>query len=193
MNHAMDSVLPLLQRLFLEKPWALLAWAAVAMIVGTLVQAMLGKGSHALAILPRSVGGTVGIVTAPFVHMGPSHLLANLPPFLVMGALVVLRLGSDRFVETAAIVAVGSGVLVWCFARRASHMGASGVVFGLFGYLLGLAYLTRRSSDVLVALAVLVVYGGMLAGLRPARRGTSWESHLFGLLVGLAKVWWLRR
>ena len=134
----------------------------------------------------------MGIVTGPFLHANVAHLIANLPPFIVLGVLV-LRLGSDRFVETCAIVAVGSGVLLWLFGRRGAHMGASGVVFGFFGYLIGLAYFTRAMTDVLVAAAVLLVYGGMLAGLKPARRETSWEGHLFGLAVGLAKVWWLRR
>jgi membrane associated rhomboid family serine protease len=110
----------------------------------------------------------------------------------VLGALV-LRQGSRSFVETAAIVALGSGALVWLLARRGAHMGASGVVFGLFGYLLGLAYFTRTTADILVAAIVLLVYGGMLAGIKPARRQTSWEAHLFGLLVGVAKVWWLGR
>jgi membrane associated rhomboid family serine protease len=72
-------------------------------------------------------------------------------------------------------------------------MGASGVVFGFFGYLIGLAYFTRATSDLLVAAGVIVVYGGLLAGLKPVRKETSWEGHLFGLIVGLAKVWWLRR
>ena len=192
MNHVFDFVLPLLHRGFAEKPWALLAWPAVAMVVGTLARWMLGKHGQRLAIVPRTKGGLLGIVTGPFLHANLAHLVANLPPFLVLGALV-LRLGSHRFAETSAIVGLGSGCLVWLLARKGAHMGASGVVFGFFGYLIGLAYFTRAVSDVLVAAVVLVFYGGMLAGLKPARRETSWEGHLFGLLVGLAKVWWLRR
>jgi membrane associated rhomboid family serine protease len=192
MDHSFDLVVPLLRRVFAEKPWALLAWPAVAMVVGTFARWILGKNAQRLAIVPRTKGGLLGLATGPFIHANLAHLVANLPPFLVLGALV-LRLGNRRFAETAAIVALGSGVLLWLFGRRGAHMGASGVVFGFFGYLVGLAYLTRTTSDLLVAAAVLVVYGGMLAGLKPARTGTSWEGHLFGLLVGLAKVWWLRR
>jgi membrane associated rhomboid family serine protease len=192
MDHAFEVVLSFLHRLFAEKPWALLAWPAVAMVAGTLARWLLGQDGQRLAIVPRTKGGLLGIATAPFVHANVAHLIANLPPFLVLGALV-LRLGSDRFIETVAVVAMGGGALVWLLARRGAHMGASGVVFGFLGYLIGLAYFTRARSDLLVAAAVLVVYGGMLAGLKPARRETSWEGHFFGLLVGLAKVWWLRR
>jgi len=192
MEHAFALLPSLLHRVFAEKPWALLAWPTVAMVVGTLARWILGQGGQRLAIVPRTKAGLPGIVTGPFMHANLAHLVANLPPFLVLGGLV-LRLGNRRFAETAGIVALGSGALLWLFGRRGAHMGASGIVFGFFGYLVGLAYLTRTASDVLVAAAVLVVYGGMLAGLKPARRETSWEGHLFGLLVGLAKVWWLRR
>jgi membrane associated rhomboid family serine protease len=192
MNHALDFSLWPLHRLFAEKPWALLAWPTVLMVLGLVARWILGHGSQSLAIVPRTKAGLAGIVTGPFLHANVAHLIANLPPFIVLGALV-LRLGSRRFVETSAIVALGSGLLLWLFGRRGAHMGASGVVFGYFGYLIGLAYITRTMSDVLVAGAVLLVYGGMLAGLKPARRGTSWEGHLFGLAMGLAKVLWLRR
>ena len=192
MDHVPDFTLSLVHRIFAQRPWALLAWPAVAMVLGTILRWLLGQSSQRLAVVPRTKGGLMGIVTGPFLHANVAHLIANLPPFIVLGMLV-LRLGSHRFVETCAIVAVGSGVLLWLFGRRGAHMGASGVVFGFFGYLIGLAYFTRAMTDVLVAAAVLLVYGGMLAGLKPARRETSWEGHFFGLAVGLAKVWWLRR
>jgi membrane associated rhomboid family serine protease len=192
MDRAFELGWPLLHRVFAEKPWALLAWPAVAMVLGTLLRRLLGQGSQRLAIVPRTAGGLAGLLTGPFLHANLAHLAANLPPFVVLGALV-LRKGQGRFLETAAFVALGSGALVWLLARRGAHLGASGVVFGFFGYLLGLAYVTRSAWDIVVAAVVLLVYGGMLAGLRPARRETSWEAHLFGLLVGLAKVWWLRR
>ncbi len=187
-----SSLGPFLHRVFAEKPWALLAWPALAMVAGTLLRYLLGQGSQRLAIVPRSRAGLLGIATAPFLHANLAHLVANLPPFLVLGALV-LRQGTHAFVETAAMVALGSGMLVWGLARRGAHMGASGVVFGLFGDLVGRGYFLRTPSDLLIAGGVLILYGGILVGLAPARRHTSWEGHLFGLLVGLGKVWWLRR
>ncbi|MGA9657093.1 MAG: rhomboid family intramembrane serine protease [Polyangia bacterium] len=147
---SLEHLLALLHRMFTEAPWALLAWPGVAMIVATVARRLLGKAGQRLAIVPRTADGLVGIVTSPFPHANAAHLFANLPPFLVLGALT-LRLGSRRFIETTVIVVLGSGALVWLLGRKGAHMGASGVVFGLFGYLLGLAYFTRRSSDLLVA------------------------------------------
>lgn len=182
----------LLHRLFLERPWALLAWPVVVMVVTLPLRWLFGRLGQRLAIVPRTAAGLVGVVTAPFLHAGFAHLLANLPPFIVLGALV-LRKGSHRFVETGSIVALGAGLLTWLLARRGAHQGASGVIFGFFGYLLGLGIFLRTTDDLLIAVLVLLAYGGLLAGLKPARTQTSWEAHFFGFAVGLAKVWWLRR
>jgi len=189
---AADLAVPWLRRLFTEKPWAQLAWPVVAMLVGLPARWLLGHASQRLCIVPRTPAGLLGILTAPFLHANLAHLSANLPPFVVLGALV-LQKGSQRFVETAAVVVLGTGLLVWLFARRGAHLGASGVVFGFFGYLVGLGLFLHTTSDLLIAVLVLLAYGGLLLGLRPARGQTSWEAHLFGFTVGLAKVWWLRR
>jgi len=181
---------PYAHMLLAEKPLALLAWPTIAIGAGMLARYSLGKTSQRLAIVPRTAGGLVGVVTAPFLHANLAHFAANITPFVVLGALV-LRKGSDTFVETLAAVALGSGVLVWLLARKGAHMGASGLVFGLLGYLLSLAYVTRATGDLVIAGLVVLVYGGLLLGLKPARRGTSWEAHLFGLLVGMAKALWL--
>ncbi len=184
----MDIVLHFFRRMFTEKPFALLAWPVAAMVVGTLMRALLGKHASRLAIVPRTLGGLVGIVSAPFVHGNAAHLAANLPPFVVLGALV-LRHGERAFVTTATIIALGSGLLLWLLGRAAAHMGGSGVIFGFFGYLVALAYLTRAVTDVLIAGAIVLLYGSMLAGIKPARNGTSWEGHLFGLVAGIATAW----
>lgn len=158
------------------------------MCVGTLLRALLGQGASRLAIVPRTPGGLLGILTAPFVHGGAAHLAANLPPFIVLGVLV-LRHGQHTFLKTVLLIAIGSGLLLWLLGRSAAHMGASGVIFGLFGYLVALAYFSRGMTDVLIAVAVVLVYGSMLAGIKPARNGTSFEGHFFGLVAGIAVAW----
>jgi membrane associated rhomboid family serine protease len=158
------------------------------MIVGTLVGVLSPGTAALLAVVPRSRNGLVGLITAPFIHAGFPHLAANLPPFLVLGALVLRRAG-PQFLGIALAIALGQGALLWLFGRKAAHVGMSGVIFGFFGYLLALAWLTQTSADLLVAGCVLVFYGGMLAGIAPARNATSWEGHLFGLIAGLGTAW----
>ena len=184
----MDRVPEFLQRLYLQPPWCFLAWPAAAMIAGTIAAAILGKSAARLGVVPRTLPGLLGIVTAPFVHANAAHLAANLPPFLVLGALV-LRRDEPHFLAVAAAIALAQGGLVWLFGRNAAHVGMSGVIFGFFGYLLAAAWLTKSTADLLAGAGVLLFYGGMLAGLKPARDGTSWEGHLFGLLAGLGCTW----
>jgi membrane associated rhomboid family serine protease len=184
----MDDVTGLIARLFTEPPSCYLSWPAAAMAAGTLV-GMTSRGAAArLALVPRTGAGLVGLVTAPFVHTGLSHLAANLPPFLVLGALV-LRRGEAQFPSVALAIALGQGALLWLLGRRAAHVGMSGVVFGFLGYLLAAAWFTRTGTDLLVAAGVLLFYGSMLAGVAPARDGTSWDGHLLGLIAGLGIAW----
>jgi len=158
------------------------------MCAATILRAILGARANRLAVVPRSSGGLLGIITAPFVHGNAAHLAANLPPFIILGALV-LRHGQQTFIKTAVLIALASGTLLWLLGRTAAHMGASGVIFGFFGYLMALAYFSRGTTDVLIAVAVALVYGSMLAGIKPARNGTSFEGHFFGLVAGVATAW----
>jgi len=184
----MDRLLPFLHRLYFEAPWCYLSWPAMAMVAGTVSTLIAGKSAAGLGVRPRQASGLVGILTAPFVHANAAHLAANLPPFLVLGALV-LRRNEAQFVEVAATIALAQGALLWLFGRNAAHVGMSGVIFGFLGYLLAVGWLAQTPPDLLVAGGVLLFYGGMLAGLKPVRDGTSWEGHLFGLLAGLARAW----
>ena len=184
----MDDVLRFLGGIFTTRPVCLLAWPAAVMLLGALAGIFAPTLATRLAITPRTAGGLVGVVTAPFVHANWAHFSANLPPFLVLGWLV-LRRGEEKFWEVAVMIAVAQGALLWLCGRRAAHVGMSGVIFGFFGWLLAVAWFTRTTPDLLAAAGVLLFYGGMLAGVAPARDGTSWEGHLFGLIAGIATAW----
>lgn len=184
----MDDVVGFLARLFTDRPYYFLSWPAAAMVLGTLLTLASQATATKLAITPRTASGLIGIVTAPFIHANFAHLVANLPPFVVLGALI-LRRGDDEFLRVALLIAFAQGVVLWLCGRRAAHMGMSGVIFGFFGWLVGLAWFTRQADDLLIAGGVLVFYGGMLAGVAPARNGASWEGHLFGLIVGGGVAW----
>ena len=184
----MDDVTGFLIRLLTQSPWSYLTWPAVAMVAGTVVGKTSTRAARALAVVPRTAAGLVGLFTAPFVHANLAHLAANLPPFVVLGALV-LRRGEAQFPSVVLSIAAGEGVLLWLLGRKAAHVGMSGVVFGLLGYLVALAGFTRATPDLLAAGGIMLFYGGMLAGVAPARNGTSWEGHLFGLLAGVGAAW----
>ena len=145
-------------------------------------------------IRPRELSGLGGILWAPFLHGGFTHLFANAVPFAVLGWLVLIRDVRD-FVGVSAIVAVTSGLGTWLIGPSASvHVGASGLIFGYFGFLLVAGWFERRVVPLLISMLVLFSYGGLLFGVLPGTPGVSWQMHLFGFVGGvLAARFFTRR
>lgn len=139
-------------------------------------------------IVPRHLAGIPGILWAPFLHGSFQHLAANTAPLLILGGILSARNRSE-FLTVAALGTVLGGALTWAFARNASHIGASGLVFCLFGYLASLAYFRRTLGTLLLSAVCLLAYGGMLKGLFPTSKGISWESHVAGLVAGVLLAW----
>lgn len=142
-----------------------------------------------LGIRSWEPAGLIGIVAAPLLHASWPHLIANSVPFLVLGCLVAAE-GARRFWAVTAIVAVVGGLGTWIVnAPGTLTVGASGLVFGYFGYLVMRVFAPGRVSHrilyAVVALAVIAVYGtAMLAGVFAAGAGVSWQGHLFGAIGG---------
>lgn len=136
-------------------------------------------------IQPRSVGGLFGILLAPILHGGIGHLISNSIPFFILGGLVMLRGGVKQFALVTAVTTIVGGLCVWLVAGSSSvHIGASGVVFGYFGYLLARAIFERSLGGILIAVVVVMLYGGFIWGVLPTVPGVSWEGHLFGAASG---------
>ena len=137
-------------------------------------------------IQPRSLTGLRGILFAPFLHSGLSHLMANTLPFLALGFLSSSRRLADFFVVSASAALVG-GLGTWLIGGSGTvHIGASGVIFGYLGFLMGRGIWERRLGAVALSLGVGLVFGGMIWGLLPfLYPGVSWEGHLFGFIGGL--------
>ncbi|TDB82107.1 rhomboid family intramembrane serine protease [Actinomadura sp. KC216] len=142
-------------------------------------------------IQPRDVNDLPDIFTAPFMHGGLGHLMANTVPFVVLGFIAAAR-GIAKFLVMSLIVIVVGGLGVW-FTSSANTLGSSILIFGFFGYLVGRGIFERRLVDIAIAVAVVAVYGTMLFGVIPGDAGISWQGHLFGLIGGVLGAWILRR
>ena len=151
----------------------------------SLVAFYVPKLQNHLALLPRRFDGLPGVLGMPFVHDSYGHLFANTMPLLVFGAMLVAR-GVRYFLCVALAVALLGGLALWAFGRTAMHIGASGVVFGLFGFLVVRGLYERRLTSIAITVFVTLTYGlSMLFGLVPLAGRVSWEGHLFGLLAGI--------
>ena len=135
------------------------------------------------------------LVFAPFLHVGLAHLLANTVPFIVLGGLIALQ-SPWRFAAVTVVGAVAGAMVAWLLGPSGSvHIGASGLVFAYFGWLIVRAVRERSVLAIVIGLLTLAVYGGVLWGLSPFQIGISWQDHLGGLLGGLAAAatWPVRR
>jgi len=154
-------------------------------IVDTVV---LDSRLQAHGIEPRQVDGLEGVLFAPLLHGGWTHIISNSIPFLVLGALV-MTYGLRRWITVTAVITVAGGLATWMMARRGIHIGASILVFGYFGFLLGVAWFERSMKSIGIAVAVALLYGGLIWGVLPTNSGVSWEGHLFGVLAGFGAAY----
>ena len=99
--------------------------------------------------------------------------MVNTVPFLVLGGLVALR-GAKAFLSVSVLVILCGGAALWLFGRASYHVGASGLIFGYFGYLVARGWYERSTVAILMALLTLFLYGGLVWGVLPSRSFISW-------------------
>ncbi len=145
----------------------------------------------AFGLIPRHVSGLDGVVGMPVLHGSFGHLMANTPPLLVMGVLLAATATRALLAVNAVVVGLG-GVLVWLLGTPAIHIGASGLVFGWFGFLVTRGLVDRSPAALVAALFVGLLYGSLIWGVLPGQPGVSWEAHLFGAIAGAVAAFIVR-
>jgi membrane associated rhomboid family serine protease len=136
-------------------------------------------------IKPRTPDGLLGILFYPFLHASFSHILNNSISFILFGVLILLR-DIRTFLTVTLFAVLISGLGIWLFGSPHSvHIGASGVIFGYFGYCISVGFIEKKLSTIIFSAAIIVLYGGMIFGILPLQNGISWEGHLFGLIGGV--------
>ena len=129
-----------------------------------------------------------GIALMPLLHGGFSHLISNLIPFIILGAILAAR---GEFVRVGILGTLGSGALVWLWPNTGLlHVGASGLVLCFFAFLVVRGLRTRQVYDLVISLGVGLFFGfSMWATLTNFSQGISWQGHVAGALVGGALAW----
>lgn len=174
------------------------AWQQAALLTGAFVavlwvleifDALTGHPLDAFGVQPRAEDGLVGVAAAPMLHFGFDHLVGNTVPVLVL-MFLTLATGIVRGLVATAIIWVVGGVGVWLFAQPGTnHAGASVLVFGWIVFLIVRGFRNRRSTEILIGVAVFLLYSGTLLGALPGQPGISWQGHLFGAIGGFLAAW----
>lgn len=149
-----------------------------------LINSLLDHRLNSFGLYPRDTQQLEGLLLWVFLHGDFRHLTMNTMPLLLLGWFVALR-GPLFFIQISLFITLAAGIAVWLFARESWHIGASGLVFGYFGFLVLRALTESSLTALLLGAVTLIYYGGLLVGVLPGADHISWEAHLAGLLAGL--------
>ncbi|MGX0904513.1 membrane associated rhomboid family serine protease [Roseovarius sp. MBR-79] len=178
-------------RVFFRRTAALAAFVALLWAI-QVVNWITGYGLiPAFGLIPRHGSGLDGVIAMPLLPGSFAHLMANTPPLLVMGGLLVASTTRALLPVNAVVIGLGGG-LVWLFGSSAIHIGASGLVFGWFGFLVARSFVDRSLITLGATLVVGVLYSSILWGVLPGQPGVSWEAHLFGAIAGAVAAFLIR-
>lgn len=171
--------------------WVMVGFLGVIWGVQLINWALGYRLSVDYGIHTRDPGDVTGLFTAPLLHLSWAHLEGNSGPLFIFGFLAAFR-GVRRFWALTALVAIVSGAGAWLTsAPHTVTAGASGVVFGYFGYVIVRGFFDRHRIDIVVGVVMALCFAYQFAVLLP-QRGVSWQGHVFGFVAGIAGGWILR-
>lgn len=148
-------------------------------------------GLNKMGIRPRTLAGLPGIIFSPFLHGDFNHLIFNSIPLFVLIDLILPQ-GKIVFYCISATIILLSGLLIWLFGQRGTHIGASSLIMGYFGYLLFRVFFHFTATTVVLAGFCLYYFGGLLLSIFPgAKKNVSWTGHIFGLVSGIFTAYYL--
>src|SRR5690554_1296676 len=144
-------------------------------------------GLYKYGVKPQTIEGVKGIFLMPFIHgqRDFSHIINNsVPTVILLSTLIYFYREIAGYV--VLFIWLGTGFLLWYLAvnTHSYHIGMSGVIYGLFGFLFVSGFFKKYLPLQVISLFVAFVYGSMIWGLFPMETGVSWEGHLSGFLVG---------
>jgi membrane associated rhomboid family serine protease len=147
------------------------------------IELNLGINLSIFGILPREPLGLLGVLLAPLLHGSIVHLVSNTLPLLLLGTTLYYfygKLAKRVFLLSYFL----TGALVWLFGRTSFHIGASGLIYGIASFLFFSGIVRAEFKSLVISIAVVIGYGGLVWGVLPTIPGISWESHLSGVIVG---------
>ena len=159
----------------------------------------VGMYLHLVQPIHHLPSGWWALFSTALVHIEVSHLVFNLIAFLALGQIVELTAGKIRFVILLFLVAWMAS-FSQLFFERAFGIGLSGVVYGIFGFMLGAApvnpyylWFVRKNAAMLIGWAILCVILTQFKLLiaNAAHFGGLIFGALCGLYYGLPRLRWV--
>lgn len=146
-------------------------------------QVRVDTSIRSFGVRPNETWGFLGAFTSPFLHGDISHLYNNTIPIFVLSMALFFFYPKIAW-KVLLLGALFSGLLTWFIANRGNHIGASGVIYVLFGFIFFKGIFARHYRLVALSFLVVFLYGSMVWYVFPIKEGMSWQGHLSGLIVG---------
>jgi membrane associated rhomboid family serine protease len=142
-------------------------------------------------ITPHDVGSLPYVLTAPFLHFSWAHIEGNSGPLFIFGFIAAYR-GIRKFLGVTALIVLTSGLAAWLTESGSSvGAGASGLVFGYFGYIMVRGFFDRHAIDLLIGAVMALSFAYQFTVLVP-QAGIGWQAHIGGLVGGVLGAWVFR-
>jgi membrane associated rhomboid family serine protease len=147
-------------------------------------------------VKPKTVEGLKGILLMPLLHSKNEieHIVNNsLPTVVLLGTLIYYY--RDIALKVFLFSWILTGIGLWSFANTPNsyHIGMSGVIYALAGFLFTSGVIRKFRPLQGISLFVAFVYGSMIWGIFPMKEHVSWEGHLSGLIVGVVLALYYRK
>ena len=142
-------------------------------------------------IRPRDIASLPEVISAPFLHFSWAHIEGNSGPLFIFGFLAAYR-GVRKFIWVTILIILTSGLAAW-LAEPSNTIGAgaSGLVFGYFGYIMVRGFFDRHLIDMVIGAIMALCFAYQFSVLLP-RAGIGWQAHIGGLAGGVAAGWIFR-
>ncbi len=172
--------------------WVMVGLLAVMWVL-QIVNALDDNGlSREFGIEARDPASLPEIFSAPFFHFGWDHIEANSGPLFVFGFLAAYR-GVKKWLGVSVLIIIASGLGVWFISSStAVTAGASGLVFGYFGYIIVRGLFDRHPIDIVIGLVMALCFAYQFSSLLPSDEQVSWQGHMFGFAGGIIGGWLFR-
>ena len=172
-----------------------LLWRFISLlwILEIIDQVLLNQQLNSLGLQPGNWSHWEGIFLMTFLHGDIHHLLNNTIGLIIFGILLPTKKWIDLFYISISAI-LGCGLAVMLLGQPGSlHIGASGLVFGWWSFLIAQGVYQRNFKSILVATLVIFFFGGMIYGILPGQSGISWQGHLGGAIGGIAAARLMRK
>ncbi|WP_439377140.1 rhomboid family intramembrane serine protease [Amycolatopsis lexingtonensis] len=172
--------------------WVMVGLLAVLWVV-QIVNSIGGYDlTQEFGIEARDPASLPEIFSAPFMHSSWGHIEGNSGPLFVFGFLAAYR-GVKKWLSVSVLIIVASGLGVWFTSPSDSiTVGASGLVFGYFGYIIVRGLFDRHPIDIVIGIVMALCFAYQFTSLLPTDERVSWQGHLFGFAGGIIGGWLFR-